>query len=122
MSPRTKSPAELWKTVVDAAHGLPGIEIGTCYGTPALRVKGKFLARFREDNESLVIKVLMVEKDHLMRADPKVFFTTPHYDGYESVLIHLSKVKPKVLRELLEQAWRRAASKKLIAAFDAREI
>jgi len=109
----------LFDLAVEAAEGLPGVDVGTSYGTRALLVKGKFLARFREDNESLVIKVHMVERDHMLQTDPQVFFITDHYKDYPSVLIHLSKVKRGVLRELIEQAWRRAAPKKLVATYDA---
>ena len=119
MPKRLKRPKEPFDLVVRAAEGLPGVEVGTCFGTPALRVKGKFLARLREDNESLVVKVLMVERDHMLQADPRVFFITDHYLDWPSILIHLSKVKRPVLRELIEQAWRRAAPKKLVAAYDA---
>lgn len=112
-------PKDLFDLVLKAAEGLPGIEPSTCFGTSALRVKGKFLGRLREDNESFVIKLLEVERDFMMQSDPKVFFTTDHYRNYPSVLVHLSKVKPEVLRELVEQAWRRAAPKRLIAAHDA---
>jgi hypothetical protein len=111
---------DLFEKVREAAHALPGVEVGTCYGTPALRVKKKFLARLREDGESLVIKVGMVERDHLMLSDPRTFFTTDHYRDYPSVLIHLSKVKPAILRDLIEQAWRRTAPKGLLADYEGR--
>jgi hypothetical protein len=107
--------SDSFKKVLEAARGLPGVEEGTSYGTRALRVKGKFLARLREDGESLVIKVEMIEREHLMRSDPRTFFITDHYRDYPSVLIHLSKVKPALLRELIEQCWRRAAPKRLLA-------
>ncbi len=37
------------------ALAFPAVEEGTSYGTPAFRVCGKFLARLREDGESLAI-------------------------------------------------------------------
>jgi hypothetical protein len=116
---RKKQPADLFGLVIEAAEGLPGIEEATSYGTRALRVRGKFLARLREDGESLVVRVLMVERDHLLQSDPKVFYITDHYRDYPAVLVHLSAVKAKVLRELIEQGWRRIAPKKLVAAHDA---
>ena len=112
--------SDLFEKVRAAARGLPGIEEGTSYGTPALRVKGKFLARLREDGESFVILVEMIERDHLLKSDPQTFFTTDHYRDHPSVLVHLSKVKPAVLRELVEQGWRRLAPKRLLAHHDAR--
>jgi hypothetical protein len=119
VSRAAKRPTDLFALAIEAAKGLPGVDVGTSYGTRALRVNGKFLARFREDNESLVIKVHMVERDHMLQSDPAVFFITDHYRDYPAVLIHLSKVKRAVLRELIEQTWRRAAPKKVVVAFDA---
>jgi hypothetical protein len=119
VSPVSKRPKDLFELAIEAAEGLPGVDVGTSYGTRALRLKGKFLARFREDNESLVIKVHMVERDHMLQSDPAVFFITDHYRDYPAVLIHLSKVERSALRELIEQAWRRAAPKKLVVAHDA---
>jgi hypothetical protein len=36
---------------------LPGVEEGTSYGTPALKVGKKLLARLKEDGETLVLKL-----------------------------------------------------------------
>ena len=112
--------SDIFERVRDAARGLPGVEEGMAYGTPALRVRKNFLVRLREDGESLVMRVAMIERDHLMKSDPRTFFTTDHYRDYPAVLIHLAKVKPGILRQLLEQAWRRAAPKRLVAEHDAK--
>jgi hypothetical protein len=55
-----------------------------------------------------------------MEANPSTFFVTPHYRGHDWMLIRLSSVKPEELREQLVAAWKRRASKKLLAAFDSR--
>jgi hypothetical protein len=98
----------------------PGVEEGPCYGTPGFRVRGKFLARLREDGETLAVKCGDEERDFRMQADPETFFTTDHYRGYPTVLVRLATVTPTDLREVLEQAWRRSAPKRLIAAYDER--
>lgn len=94
---------------------LPGVEEGPCYGTPGWRVKKRFLARLKEDGDTLVVKVGDEERDILMAADPKTFFITDHYVGYPTVLVRLSSVRKDVLREVLERAWRRVAPKRLLA-------
>lgn len=96
----------------------PGVEEGLSYGTPAFRVGGKFLARLREDGESLAIKCGFDERDFRLQADPNVFFTTEHYRGYPTVLVRLSAIRPTVLRDVMEQAWRRSAAKRVVAAYD----
>ena len=97
---------------------LPGVEEGPCYGTPGFRVRGKLLARLREDGETLVVKCGDDERDLRMHADPKTFFTTDHYRGYPSVLVRLASVDTGALRDVLEVAWRRSAPKRLVAAKD----
>ena len=54
------------------------------------------------------------EKESLIAADPKKFFTEPHYNGFPAVLVRLSEVDLEEMRELLIDAWRTKAPKKLI--------
>jgi hypothetical protein len=103
-------------TVREIALSLPGVEEGTSYGTAAFRVRGKFLARLREDGETLVVKIGMEERDLLMQVDPEVFFTTDHYRGYPSVLIRLPAITRDALEDVLEQAWAAIAPAKLVKA------
>lgn len=106
--------------VVRLTDDLPGIEAGTSYGTPALRVSRKLLCRMWEDGETLVLlRVGDIEQRFLMDTQPHIFFKTPHYEGYDIVLVHLSQVDEDELRALLEQSWARIAGKKLLAARDA---
>ena len=100
-----------WKTVQKLAAKLPETEEGTSYGTPAFKVKGKFLLRLREDPTVLVLPT--EEKEALLADDRGIFFTEPHYDGYPAVLVRLPKVSEKELRELITDAWRLKAPPKV---------
>jgi hypothetical protein len=103
--------------VVRIVSDLPGIEVGTSYGTPALRVGKKLLCRMKEDGETIALKPLEdIEMQFLMETQPDVFYQTPHYEGWPTILIHLSRVDEAQLRELIEQCWERLATKKLLAA------
>ena len=95
----------------------PGIERGTSYGTPALKVRGKLMARLK-DAETLVVRCPLEDKEFLVGAEPEVFFETDHYRGWPLILVRLSRVDPARLRQRLEVAWRMQASKRLIASFD----
>ncbi len=44
-------------------------------------------------------------KDALLRTDPNVVFTTPHFDGYPAVLVQLDKVSARNLKRLVVEAW-----------------
>lgn len=117
MSPR-KGPPVTFETVRQIALALPGVEEGTSYGTPALRIKKKFFARLWEDGEVLVVKIGFDEREMLMQSNPEVFFITDHYRGYPSVLVRLPAIDPDDLREVLEEAWRYNAPARLAAARD----
>jgi hypothetical protein len=100
------------------ALALPEVEEGTSYGTPAFKVRKKFLSRLKEDGETLVIRIDFDERDILMTANPETFYITDHYRGYPAMLVRLATVDPDDLRELFEGAWRLVAPKRLVAALD----
>lgn len=104
--------------VTAAAVKLPDVEIAKSYGTPALKVGGKMLARLKEDGETLVLRTDFVARQILTQADPDTFFFTDHYRDYPLVLVRLSRVSKSALPDLLERAWRQVAPKKLIDAHD----
>ena len=104
-----------WSTVCKLAMKLPGVEEGTAYGTPALHVRKKFLARLKEDGESVAIKVDFSDRDLLLELDPAAFYLTDHYRPYPAMLVRLKQVRLDLLEQLLEQAWRRQAPKRLVA-------
>jgi len=60
----------------------------------------------------------MGEREALLQGQPDAFFSTPHYDGYPYVLLRLEKVDPDELAELIEEAWRIKAPKRVVKAFD----
>jgi hypothetical protein len=108
-----------WDDVVATALGFPGVEQGTSYGNPSLRVRGKFMCRMRTEPDALVMRVSdMGEREALLQGQPDAFFSTPHYDGHPYVLVRVEAVDPDELAELVEEAWRIQAPKKLIAEHD----
>lgn len=106
-----------WATVRRLCKKLPESEESTSYGAPAFKVRGKGFVRLKE-RDVIVVYVSLEEKEILLRAEPNVFFTTPHYDGYPAFLIRLSAIETDELWEMLVESWRRSAPKRLIKAFD----
>src|SRR3954451_18937433 len=98
------------------ALSLPATEERPSYGTPGFRVKGRLFARIREPGVLVVHCASEGEKEFLIGAEPEKFFTTPHYDGYPSVLVRLGAVERDELAELLTEAWLVRAPKRLAAA------
>ena len=111
-----------FEQVTKIAVALPGVEAASSYGTEALRVKGKFMARLREPDVMVLKPIEDDEQRFLMGTQPDVFFLTDHYRGYPTILIRLSKVQPDEMRELIEQSWRRLAPKKLLAEYEAAAV
>jgi hypothetical protein len=108
-----------WADVVATGRKLPEVEESTWFRTPCLRVRKRSFCRMKEDGETLVVRVVDLEdKEALLRSDPEIFFTTPHYDGYAYVLMRLERADPVQLAELVEDAWRLSAPKRVLAAYD----
>src|SRR3954465_15696430 len=50
-------------------------------------------------------------KAALVAAEPHVFFTTPHFNGYPAVLVVLDEIAPDELAEVVTDAWLARAPK-----------
>jgi hypothetical protein len=105
-----------WEDVVSLARALPGVEVGTSYGTPALRVRRRFLARVREDGETLAVRCDIDERPLLVEKHAELF-VTPHYEDYPMVLVSLPAADRELVRELVEDAWAERAPKRLVEAW-----
>jgi hypothetical protein len=92
----------------------PEVEDGTSYGTAALKVRKKLLARLKEDGDSLVMPgIPLDERDMLVESRPEMFYFTDHYKDYSIVLIRLSKATRTIVEPLLRRHWSSLASKKV---------
>src|ERR1700734_2058046 len=125
MPRRRKSPIDnlergtvTFEQVRRVAHAFPGIEDSTSYGSAAIKVRGKLLARLHQSGESFVLRTDLLDREILLQSDPNVFFITDHYRDYPWILVRFSAVDPSVLPDLIERAWRLVASKTLIAKYD----
>jgi hypothetical protein len=98
----------------ELARNLPAVEESTSYGTPALKVRGKLIARLKEDEQTLVLRTTFEDRARLLSADPEVFYLTDHYVNYPMILIRLPQIDRTFLRELLAEAWRLTAPARLV--------
>ena len=53
----------------------------------------------------------------LIADEPRVYFTTPHFDGYPAVLVKLAEIDVRDLEELITEAWLTQAPRKLVQEF-----
>jgi hypothetical protein len=100
--------------VTDARRLLLGLENvveGRSYGMPSFLLNGRFLARFRDDDTVLVLRIASIdERDVLMQLDPRAFFFTDHYRNFPAVLIRLAEVPRPLFRDIVTEAWRYAST------------
>ena len=108
---------KFWLEMWDYVSTLPATELTTYFGTPAFKVKGKFMARLWEDGETLVLRLDFETVAMLLISNPEVFYITDHYAGYPAVLVRLPIVDKDELCELLEQSWRLNAPKKILDSY-----
>jgi hypothetical protein len=54
------------------------------------------------------------EKEAVLTANPRSFFTIPHFDGYSAILIQLPKVSKRALRDAIVDGWLAVAPKRLV--------
>lgn len=97
------------------------------YGTPTYKVGKKVVTRrwsareLARAGEGADVLVVHCEEDRakmLAEAEPLVYFRTPHYHGYDFVLVRLDRVDRADLEELMETAWRQQAPAALVQAFE----
>ena len=80
------------------------------------------LRRFGEqappDGPILAVRVEdLVEKEAVLGAGRRGFFTIPHFDGYSAVLLQLRKVSARALRDAITDGWLACAPPKLAREF-----
>jgi hypothetical protein len=101
-----------FNTVRKIALALDDVEEGSSYGTPAFKLAGVLFLRLRPELDSLVVRASFNERKALIAEDPETYYITDHYLNYEWVLVRLSAVRLDALKDLIEQAWKSAASHK----------
>jgi len=74
----------------------------------------RFGAETPPDGPILAVRVEdLGEKEAVLAANPRGFFTIPHFDGYSAVLIRLRDVSVSALRDAVTDGWLACAPPKL---------
>ena len=86
---------------------LPGTELGTSYGKPAVKLASNgraFLFPSHEPETSFGIAMDLDSIEILKETDPATFWQTPHYVGWEGVLIRYDSKDEERVREVIERS------------------
>jgi hypothetical protein len=107
--PRARGPMT-FRTVRAIGLKLPGVEEGTMYGSPALKLRGAMIACMTShksaERNTLAVRADDAQRDALIAEAPEIYYVKPHYEGYSVVLVRLSRVSPDAMRDLLAGACR----------------
>jgi hypothetical protein len=102
-------------TVRKIGLALPGVEEGTTYGSPALKVRRKLLTCIpihrSAERGSLAVRIDFERRAELLATAPDIYYLTDHYVNYPVVLVRLSRIDLDALRGLLAMAWRFVSAK-----------
>jgi hypothetical protein len=97
---------------------LPEATERAAWGMPCFRVRDKIFASYREERNALAIRVTPEDKTALPQQFPEVYSVPRHYRNASMLVASLDAIEPDELRELLTDAWRLRAPKRLLAEFD----
>ena len=101
------------------ALSMPEAEERETWGEATFRVRNKIFAMLGGDGKRASIKATRDEQQALIEEDPGAYFY-PEYVGVHGWIgVVVSKADRAQVEELLTEAWRMTAPKRLVASFDA---
>ncbi|WP_240505823.1 hypothetical protein [Erythrobacter colymbi] len=104
-----------WEAARDFALTLPGTELSTSYGKPAVKIAANgrpFLGTGRETDTSFVLHIDIATAEMLMATGPETFWQTPHYEGHPAVLVRFDSPDPERVRDTIRLAHEQVAAMK----------
>ena len=105
-------PITSWDEAVAFALTLPGTELSTSYGKPAVKVNGRaFLYTGHEDGTSFGVAIDLDTVEMLMETDPATFWQTNHYEGWPALLVRFDSPDPDRVRATIERSHAWSAAK-----------
>lgn len=106
------------RTVRRIALSLPESEERETWETATFRVRNKIFVMFSDRERELWVKSDFDEQRALTQTDPETFFVPPYVGPSGWVGVRIRTVDRDELSELVTEAWRLTAPKRLVSAFD----
>lgn len=96
-----------WQEAVAFALSLPDTEMGTSYGSPAVKVASNgraFLYPSREGDTSFGIAMDLGSIEILKETEPETYWQTPHYEGWPAVLARYDAADEERVRDTIRRS------------------
>ena len=84
---------------------LPGAELSTSYGKPAVKVRGKGVLGIGREPGSFGVRATLEEVEMLKLTDPATFWQTPHYHNWPGLLVRYGSVERERIERVIARAW-----------------
>ena len=103
----------------EIALSLPEASERETWGSATFRVREKIFVIMSGDGAGASVKATKDEQSALIAEDPETF-TYPAYVGQHGWIgVDVQRIRDEHLRELVTEAWRMTAPKRVVRAFDA---
>jgi hypothetical protein len=83
------------------------------------RVRDKMFVVMGQDGGQASVKATLEAQQALVASEPETFGVAHYVGRYGWTTIQLARIGAEELSELVEEAWRRTAPKRLVVAYDA---
>ena len=81
---------------------IPGTDERPWFNQPSVFIHDRFLAKTHHKEDAVTLQVGSMEmRDMMLEAEPKLFYITDHYRKFPFVLVRLSALTAKTLKEML---------------------
>lgn len=106
------------RTVRKVALSLPESEERETWETATFRVRDRIFVMFAENEREAWVKSTSDEQTALVAMYPDTFFVPPYVGPSGWLGVRIATVDRAEMTELVTEAWRLTAPKRLVAAFD----
>ena len=90
----------------------PGAEDSSLHGGRCIRMRGHWIVTESSSAKGEIALALdHGDVDFLMATEPEAYFQTPHFHGHPAVLVRPEAADAERLREQIDKAWARRATK-----------
>lgn len=101
----------------------PGAEESVSHeNTPSIKVNGKLLCRLHDDGQFIPIRIGFEYRDEYIEKYPDIFHVPAHFKNYPYICMWVPQSNTKLLKEIVEVAWKQLATKKQLKERDQHEV